>query len=201
MKRTAHCYFHLKVHSYQQQVIEEKDLSLKLGQFLFMGFVCIRHLKQTTAAHQTSVGHSEDLQKAGQTDEDDSSYHAEDKLKQDDVSHRRKEERKSKQVWDEKKSISHRHAVTHRFQAQDGLLHPTHIGDMVFIGAQLSLLDPLIDSCNHLSGDVCSVVHTCEGSRRGPCRKTNLQILGITIYHESGLIKNLNMFSFFIESK
>lgn len=31
-----------------------------------MRFVCIRHLKQTAAAHQTSVGYSKDLQKPGQ---------------------------------------------------------------------------------------------------------------------------------------
>lgn len=181
LKSTALWYFHLNVRSYQQQVIEEKDLSLKLGQFLFMGFVCIRHLKQATAAHQTSVGHSEDLQKAGQRDEDDSSYDAEDKLQQDDISHRRTAGEKSKQVWDENKSVSHRNAVTHRFQAQDGLLHPTYIGDMVLIWAQLSLLDPLIDSCNHLSGDVCSIVHTWGDSRRGPCRETKLQMFSVTM--------------------
>ena len=50
---------------YQEEIIEEKDLSLKLGQFLFVRFIGIRHLKQTTAAHQTSVRHSKDLQKLG----------------------------------------------------------------------------------------------------------------------------------------
>ena len=53
------------VNPHQQQVIEEEDLSLELGQFLFMRLVGIRHLKQTTAAHQTSVGHSEDLWRQG----------------------------------------------------------------------------------------------------------------------------------------
>lgn len=56
---------------YQQQVIEEEDLSLELGQFLFMRLVGVRHLKQATAAHKTSVGHSEDLRKRGERDGDD----------------------------------------------------------------------------------------------------------------------------------
>lgn len=51
--------------TYQQEVIEEEDLSLELGEFLFMRLVGVRHLKQTTAAHQTSVGHSEDLRRRG----------------------------------------------------------------------------------------------------------------------------------------
>lgn len=51
--------------SYQQEVIEEEDLSLELGEFLFMRLVGVRHLKQTTAAHQASVGHSEDLRRRG----------------------------------------------------------------------------------------------------------------------------------------
>ncbi len=50
--------------------------------------------------------------------------------------------------------------ITHSFQAQDGLLHTAHIGDVVLIRAQLSLLDPLINACDHVSGDVCSVIHT-----------------------------------------
>lgn len=48
---------------HQQQVIEEEDLSLQLGQFLFMRLVGVRYLKQTTAAHQTPVRHGEDLQR------------------------------------------------------------------------------------------------------------------------------------------
>lgn len=51
----------LVVSLYQQQVIEEENLSLQLGQFLFVRLIGIRHLKQTTAAHQAPVGHSEDL--------------------------------------------------------------------------------------------------------------------------------------------
>lgn len=56
-------FFFLMVKPYQQQVIEKEDLSLKLRQFLFVRFVGIRHLKQATAAHQTSVGHGKDLDK------------------------------------------------------------------------------------------------------------------------------------------
>lgn len=52
--------------AYQQQVIKEKDLSLELGQFLFMRLVGIRHLKQTTAAHQTPVRHGKDLHRRGE---------------------------------------------------------------------------------------------------------------------------------------
>jgi len=51
------------MNSYQQQVIEKENLSLDLGQFLFVRLVGIRHLKQSTATHQTSVGHSKNLQK------------------------------------------------------------------------------------------------------------------------------------------
>lgn len=50
--------------------------------------------------------------------------------------------------------------MTHSFQAQDGLLHAAHIGDVVFIGAEFSLLDPFINACDHLSGDVRSIIHT-----------------------------------------
>lgn len=57
--------------AYQQQVIEEEDLSLKLGQFLFMRLVGIRHLKQATAAHQTPVRHGKDLQRRREGDGDD----------------------------------------------------------------------------------------------------------------------------------
>lgn len=46
---------------YQKQVIEEEDFPLKLGQFLLVSLVSIRHLKQSTAAHQASVRHSENL--------------------------------------------------------------------------------------------------------------------------------------------
>lgn len=53
----------LVANPYQQQVIEEEDLSLHLGQFLFVRLVGIRHLKQTAAAHQTPVRHSKDLWK------------------------------------------------------------------------------------------------------------------------------------------
>lgn len=54
---------------------------------------------------------------------------------------------------------------THSFQTQDGLFHTTHIGDMVFIGTKLSLLDSFINACHHLSGYVCSIVHTWGNKR------------------------------------
>lgn len=50
--------------------------------------------------------------------------------------------------------------ITHSFQAQDGLLHAAHIGDVVFVGPELSLLDPFINACDHLPGYVCSIIHT-----------------------------------------
>lgn len=50
--------------------------------------------------------------------------------------------------------------MTHSLQAQNGLLHTAHVGNVVFVGAELSLLDPLINACDHVSGDVCSVIHT-----------------------------------------
>lgn len=51
--------------AYQQQVIEEEDLSLELGQLLLVRLVGVRHLKQATAANQTSVRHGEDLRRRG----------------------------------------------------------------------------------------------------------------------------------------
>lgn len=56
------------------------------------------------------------------------------------------------------------HISTHGFQAQDRLLHSAYVGDMVFVWTQLSLLDPFINTCYHLSGDVCSIIHTWENS-------------------------------------
>ena len=50
--------------------------------------------------------------------------------------------------------------ITHSLQAQDGLLHTAHIGDVVLVGPQLSLLDPFVYACDHVSGDVCSIIHT-----------------------------------------
>lgn len=70
--------------------------------------------------------------------------------------------------------------TTHSFQAQDGLLHTTHVSDMVFIWAELSLLNPFIDACHHLSGDVCSIIHTWGEQGLIKCRsievRTSLQI-------------------------
>lgn len=48
----------------------------------------------------------------------------------------------------------------YRFHAYDGLLNLGDVGDVVFVGAQLPLLYSLIDSHHHVSGDVCSVIHT-----------------------------------------
>lgn len=48
---------------------------------------------------------------------------------------------------------------THCFQAQDGLLHPAHVGDVILVGAQLSLLDPFVNARHHLPGDVRSIIH------------------------------------------
>lgn len=53
----------------------------------------------------------------------------------------------------------------YRFHAYDGLLNFGHVGDVVFIGAQLPLLYSFIDSHHHVSGDVCSVIHTWNRSR------------------------------------
>lgn len=50
--------------------------------------------------------------------------------------------------------------MTHSFEAHDGLLHAAHVGDVVFVGAELPLLDPLINASDHLPGDVSSVIHT-----------------------------------------
>lgn len=53
----------------------------------------------------------------------------------------------------------------YRFHAYDGLLDFGHVGDVVFIGAQLPLLYSFIDSNHHVSGYVCAVIHTWNGSR------------------------------------
>ncbi|TNN80014.1 hypothetical protein EYF80_009663 [Liparis tanakae] len=54
-----------------QLVVEEEDLPLELGQFLFVRLVGVGDLEQTTAAHQTSVRHSEDLQGPSYRDGED----------------------------------------------------------------------------------------------------------------------------------
>lgn len=51
-------------------------------------------------------------------------------------------------------------SMTHGFQAQDGLLHTAHVGDVVFVGAEFSLLDPFVNARHHLSGDVRTIIHT-----------------------------------------
>lgn len=65
MHAHAHQCIFLKVNPYQQQVIKEEHLPLERREFLFVRFVGIGNLKQTAAAHQPSVGHSEDLKEQG----------------------------------------------------------------------------------------------------------------------------------------
>lgn len=72
----------------------------------------------------------------------------------------RRQFKKSRQLTEMTRKKRERFAHAHSFQAQDGLLHTAHIGDVVFIGAEFSLLDPFINACDHLSGDVCSIIHT-----------------------------------------
>lgn len=51
------------LYTYHNEIIEEEDFSLVCC--LFLGFVDISHLKQSTAAHQSSMRDRENLQ--GQT--------------------------------------------------------------------------------------------------------------------------------------
>lgn len=54
----------LSLLTYHNEIIEEEDFSLVRR--LFLGLVDISHLKQSTAAHQSSVRDREDLQREGQ---------------------------------------------------------------------------------------------------------------------------------------
>lgn len=51
---------------------------------------------------------------------------------------------------------------TYRLHAHDRLLHLGDVCDMVLIGLELLLLDPLIDANHQLSGDVRAVIHTYQ---------------------------------------
>lgn len=49
---------------------------------------------------------------------------------------------------------------THWLLSHDELLDLLHLGDVVLVGFELALADPLVDADQSLSGDVFPVVHT-----------------------------------------
>lgn len=49
--------------------------------------------------------------------------------------------------------------VTHWFLSHDELFHLLHLGDVVFVGFELSLADPFVDAHQGLSGDILPVIH------------------------------------------
>lgn len=55
--------------------------------------------------------------------------------------------------------------VTHWLLPNDELLHFLHLGHMVFICFELPFPDPLINTNQHLTRDVFSVINTCQISR------------------------------------
>lgn len=56
---------------------------------------------------------------------------------------------------------------TYRLHAHDGFLHLGDICDMVLIGFELLLLDPLIDAHHQFSGDIRAIIHTYQRGGRG----------------------------------
>ena len=49
---------------------------------------------------------------------------------------------------------------TYSLHAHDGLLHRGDVRDVVLIGPELLLLNPLVDADHQLPGDVGTVIHT-----------------------------------------
>lgn len=49
---------------------------------------------------------------------------------------------------------------THWFLSHDELLNLLHLRDVVFVGLELSLTDPLIDADQSLPRDILPIIHT-----------------------------------------
>lgn len=49
---------------------------------------------------------------------------------------------------------------TYSLHAHDGLLHLGDVRDVVLVGLELLLLNPLVDADHQLPGDVGTVIHT-----------------------------------------